>query len=110
MPLLSTAMHKTNAVTIWIMDVHFAIAPALISRFEINDDTSGLQFFMERIHIFDPKKDYSARHPITRKRGNMHLNVVTRQAHVTGIGTTKRSIGKSLPKTETVTVKLFRRG
>src|SRR4030095_5896380 len=70
--VLSTAMDKTNAVTIWIMDVHFAIAPALISRFHINDDASGLQFFIERIHIFDPKKDYSARHSITSKRGNMH--------------------------------------
>src|SRR5688500_2345851 len=103
-------MYKTNAVTIWIMDVHFAIAPTLISRFEINDDTCSLQFFMERIHILDPKKDYAARYSITRKRGNMHLNVVTLQVHVTGIGTTKRSIGKSLPKTEPVTVKLFRRG
>jgi hypothetical protein len=65
--LLSTTMHKTNAVTIWIMDVHFAIAPALISWFEINDDTCDLQFFMERIHVFDSKKDYSARHSITRK-------------------------------------------
>jgi succinylglutamate desuccinylase len=44
--VLSTAMDKTNAVTIWIMDVHFAIAPALFSRFEINDDTFGNQFFM----------------------------------------------------------------
>jgi hypothetical protein len=40
----------------------------------------------------------------------MHLNVVTRQAHVTWIGATKWPIGKSLPKTETITVKLFRRG
>jgi len=102
-------MHKTNAVTIRIMDVHFAIAPALISRFEIDDHTCGLKFFMERIHIFDPKKDYPACHSITRKRRDMHLNVVTREAHVTGIGATKWSIGKSLAETETVTVKLFRR-
>src|SRR5215471_7941197 len=108
--LLSTAMDKTNAVTVWIMDVHFAIAPALISRFQINGDFAGLQFFMERIHIFDPQKDHSARHSITRKRGNVQLNIVTRQAHVTRIGTTKRSIGKSLSKTETVTVKLCRCG
>src|ERR1041384_7078873 len=103
-------MHKTNAVAIWIMYVHFAIAPALIRRFQINDNTCGLQFFMERINIFDANKDYSARHSVTRKRGNMDLNIVTRQAHVTGISTTKRSIGKSLPKTETVTVKFFRCG
>ena len=107
---LSTAMHETNAVTIGIMDVHFAIAPALISRFEINDNTGGLQFFMERVQIVDPKKDYSARHSIARKRGNMYLNVVARQTHVTWIGATKRSIGKHLPKTETITVKLFGRG
>ena len=50
---LSAAMYKTNAVPIWIMDVHFAIAPALIGRLEVNDDTHGLQFFMEHIHIFD---------------------------------------------------------
>jgi len=76
----------------------------------LNDNTCGVQFFMELINIFDANKDYSARHSITRKRGNMDLNIVTRQAHVTGISTTKRSIGKSLPKTETVTVKFFRRG
>ena len=44
--LLSTTMNKTKAVTIRIVDVHFAIAPALVSRFQINDDTFGLQFFM----------------------------------------------------------------
>src|SRR6478672_10081033 len=76
--LLSTVMHKTNAVTVWIMDVHLAIAPTLISRFEINDNTCGLQFFVELIHIFDPEKDYSASDSITRKRGSMQFNVVAR--------------------------------
>jgi hypothetical protein len=107
--LLSTAMHKTKAIAIRIIDVHFAIAPTLISRFQINDDTCGLQFPMERIHIFDAKKDYATRHSITGKRGNMHLNVVPRQAHVTRISAAKRSIREGLPEAKALTVKLFRR-
>ena len=36
-------MHKPNAVAIGIMDVHFAIAPTLISRLEIKIAGSSLQ-------------------------------------------------------------------
>jgi hypothetical protein len=103
-------MDKTNAVVIWIMNVHFAIAPALIRRFQIDNDIFGLQLFVELINILDPDKDDAPSHSITGKRGKMEFDVVTRQAHVTRISAAKRSIRKSLPKSETSTIKLFRRG
>src|SRR6476659_8960063 len=103
-------MDKTNAVVIWIMDVHFAIAPALIRRFHIKKDTFGLQFFVELINILDPDKDNAPSHSITGKRGKMQFDVVARQAHVTRLSAAKRSIRKSLPKSENSTIKRFRRG
>src|SRR5262252_5862573 len=103
-------MDKTNAVIVRIMDVHFAIAPALVGRFEINEQTLRLQFLMKFIDVLNPNKDDPARHAIAGKRGNVQFNLVTLQSHIARIGATERSISKSLRKTETVTVKLFRRG
>jgi hypothetical protein len=64
-------MDKTDAVIVWIVDVHFTIAPALIGGFQVDDDTPALQFSMKLIYIFDANKNHSTRYSITRKRGNM---------------------------------------
>src|ERR1043166_1567054 len=104
-------MAKTNAVIVRIMDVHFAIAPALISRFEINRDTFGFQFFMELVHIFDANKDHSAGHSIARKRGNMQLNIVARQSHVARIRSLfVESISKLSGESQTIAIELLGSG
>ena len=104
-------MDKTNAVIVWIMDVHFAIAPALISRFEINRDTFGFQLFMEFVHIFDTNKDHSAGHSIARKGGDMQLDIVTRQSHVARIWLSfVKSISKQPRESQTIAIELLRSG
>ena len=107
---LFTAMDKTNAVVVWIMNVHFAIAPALIRWFEINSDTLRLQLLVEFINILHPDKDHAAGYAVTGKRGKVEFDVVTRHAHVARVCAPKWSIRKGLFKTKTLTVKLFRRG
>src|SRR5690349_24636344 len=103
-------MDKTNAVLVRIMHVHFAITPALISRFQSNDDAFGLELFVEVINTFHSDKDRAAGYSISGKRGKMEFNVVTRQTHVARISAAKRPIRKRLLKAETSTVKLFRLG
>src|SRR5262245_30234901 len=108
--LLSTALDKTNAVTVWVTHVHLAIAPALIGRFEINHDTFGLEFSMKFVYIFDPKKDHAPRHTVARKRRNMQLNVVSHEAHVAWIRLRfVNAIREQLGESQTFAIKLFGR-
>jgi len=109
--VLSTAMDKANAVTVWIMDVHFAVAPGLIGRFQIDDDALCLQFLMEFIHILNSNKNHAARYSITRKRGNVQLNIVTRQTHVARIRLfVVKSISELPGETQMFAIELLRCG
>ena len=71
-------MHKSNAVIVWIADIHFAIAPALIGRFEIDRDTFFSEFFKKLIDIPHHQKDHTSGNAITRERRNVQPNVITR--------------------------------
>jgi hypothetical protein len=83
--LLDTIVDEANAVAINILHVHFPVAPALVGRWENDWDAFRDEFRMQEVDVFDDDENYTAGNPVARKRRNMELDFVTRQAHVARI-------------------------